>query len=168
VDIAALITWIITAGGGFYLLATWIAKGGARRTEAGATRFPPAVIFSHLLLAAAGLVVWIIYLAVDMDALAWTAFGLLAVVALLGFTMFALWLPTYRAHHTGRVHAPTATPVHAGGPAHRRAAPGPEERLDAAGPAERHFPVPVVALHGLLAATTLVLVLLTALNIGGS
>jgi hypothetical protein len=31
---------------------------------------------------------------------------------------------------------------------------------------EQHFPVAVVALHGLLAATTLVLVLLTALGAG--
>jgi hypothetical protein len=35
-------------------------------------------------------------------------------------------------------------------------------------PAEQHFPVAIVALHGLLAATTLVLVLLTALDVGGS
>jgi hypothetical protein len=35
-------------------------------------------------------------------------------------------------------------------------------------PAEQHFPVPIVALHGVLAATTLVLVLLTALDVGGS
>jgi hypothetical protein len=35
-------------------------------------------------------------------------------------------------------------------------------------PAEQHFPVAVVYLHGLLAVTTLVLVLLTALGVGGS
>jgi hypothetical protein len=35
-------------------------------------------------------------------------------------------------------------------------------------PAERHFPVPIVVGHGLLAATTLVLVLLTMLGVGGS
>ncbi|WP_438483751.1 DUF2231 domain-containing protein [Streptomyces sp. S186] len=34
-------------------------------------------------------------------------------------------------------------------------------------PAERHFPVPVVAGHGLFAVATVVLVLLTALGIGG-
>jgi hypothetical protein len=65
---------------------------------------------------------------------------LLLIVAGLGFTMFARWLPTYRTAGT------TAT---------------------GAGPAERHFPVPVVAAHGLVAATTLVLVLLAALNVGG-
>ena len=35
-------------------------------------------------------------------------------------------------------------------------------------PAEQHFPVPIVALHGLLAVTTVVLVFLTAIGVGGS
>lgn len=163
-DIAALITWIITAGGGFYLLGTWIAKGGARRDATSPSRFPPGVIFGHMLLAAAGLVVWIIYVAVDKSALAWTAFGLLAAVALLGFTMFALWLPTYRSARSG---TPATTPVHAGAPGAVGSYAGAEPAA-ASTPAERHFPVPVVAVHGLLAATTLILVLLTALNVGGS
>jgi hypothetical protein len=34
--------------------------------------------------------------------------------------------------------------------------------------AEQHFPVSVVTLRGLLAVTTVVLVLLTALGVGGS
>jgi hypothetical protein len=145
VDIAALILWILTAAGGFYLLATWVAKGGPRRQPAGASRFPPGLILGHFGLAAVGLIVWIIYVAVDKTAIAWVAFAVLAVVALLGFTMFARWVPTYRTYHGGRVRAAVA-----------------------GGPAERHFPVPVVAGHGLLAATTLVLVLLAALNVGGS
>jgi hypothetical protein len=37
-----------------------------------------------------------------------------------------------------------------------------------AGPAEGNFPVAVVAIHGLLAGSTLVLVFLTALGVGGS
>jgi hypothetical protein len=138
VDIAALIVWIITAIGGFGLLATWVAKGGVRPGTG--SRFPPALIFGHFLLAAAGLVLWLVYVSTGTDALAWIAFVLLLIVAGLGFTMFARWLPTYRTAGT------TAT---------------------GAGPAERHFPVPVVAAHGLVAATTLVLVLLAALNVGG-
>jgi hypothetical protein len=35
-------------------------------------------------------------------------------------------------------------------------------------PAERAFPLPVVVGHGLLAATTFTLVLLTVLGVGGS
>lgn len=138
--VAALILWIITALGGFYLLATWIRRGGHRPSEG--SRFPPALIFGHFALAALGLVLWIIYVVTDADALAWVAFILLLLVALLGFTMLARWIPTYRAR--------AATDTAAGGPA------------------ERHFPIAVVGAHGLLAATTLVLVLLTALGVGGS
>jgi hypothetical protein len=152
VDIAALVLWILTAGGGFYLLGTWIAKGGARPQPAGNTRFPAPIIFGHFLLAAAGLIVWIIYVVNDKDALAWTAFVLLAVVALLGFTMFSLWVPTYRAHRPVAVGAPAAG----------------DTAGTVAEPAERHFPVAIVGGHGLLAASTLVLVLLTAIGVGGS
>jgi hypothetical protein len=37
--IAALILWLLTAGGGFFLLATWIAKGGVR--QPGSSHLPP-------------------------------------------------------------------------------------------------------------------------------
>jgi hypothetical protein len=33
VSIAALITWIVTAGGGFVLLGTWLARGGRRSSR---------------------------------------------------------------------------------------------------------------------------------------
>jgi hypothetical protein len=144
-DVAALITWVLTAGGGFYLLGTWISKGGHRQPTT--SRFPPAVIFGHFALAAIGLVVWIIYVAAGGKGLAWTAFIILLPVALLGFAMLARWIPTYRA----RAATPAATPA---------AAPADPT------PAEGHFPVAVVGVHGILAVTTLVLVLLTALGVG--
>jgi len=102
---------------------------------------------SHFLLAATGLVLWIIYVATDTTALAWVAFILLVPVAALGFTMLVRWLPTYRQRGTLTSAAQTAT---------------------ATDPAERHFPVPVVAGHGVVAVVTVVLVLLTALGVGGS
>lgn len=142
--IAALITWLITALGGFYLLGTWIARGALR--EPGSSRLPVPVIFGHFLLAAAGLVVWIVYLAVGKSALAWTAFGLLVPVALLGLAMFARWLPTARDRRA-------VTPVGAPG----AAAP-------AAAAPERHFPIPVVLGHGVFAVATVVLVLISALT----
>ncbi|MFE0511718.1 hypothetical protein [Streptomyces sp. NPDC058964] len=142
-DIAALVSWVVTALGGFVLLARWISHGGLRQQQTGTTRFPAPLVFGHFLLAVAGLVVWLAYLAADREALAWTSFIILVVVALLGFTMFARWVPAYR----------TAAPGSAG-----------EETT----PAERHLAVPVVAAHGLLGAATLVLVLLAALGVGGS
>lgn len=144
-SIAALIAWIITAAGGFVLLGTWIAKGGARPPST--SHFPPAVIFGHFALAAAGLVVWILYVIVDQTVLAWVAFVLLVVIALLGFTMFARWVPSYRARAT----------VTAGSGA---AAAG-----DRA-PVEQDFSVAVVGAHGVLAVVAVVLVLLAALGVG--
>jgi hypothetical protein len=141
VDIAALIAWIVTAGGGFFLLATWIRGGGHR--QPGSSRFPPALIFGHFGLAATGLVLWIIVVANGSDTLAWISFALLVVIALLGFTMFARWLPSYRERGTltGAARSATAT-----------------------APAERNFPVAVVGAHGVFAVVTVVLVLLAAIN----
>jgi hypothetical protein len=140
---AALITWVLTAGGGFVLLSIWLSRGGMRQTEEGGNRIRPPLIMSHFLLAAAGLVLWIVYLASDSTTIAWIAFGALLVVALLGFTMFAIWLQ-------------------------RRPQRGAHPEVTENTPAEQHFPVGVVGLHGVLAATTLVLVLLTAAGVGGS
>jgi hypothetical protein len=140
---AALITWVLTAGGGFVLLSIWLARGGMRQPPEAGNRIRPPLIMSHFLLAAGGLVLWIIFLFNHEDVLAWIAFVALLVVALLGFAMFAIWVR--------RRQARTAT---AGG-------------TTADAPAEQHFPVAIVGLHGLLAATTLVLVLLTALEVGG-
>jgi hypothetical protein len=135
-DIAALIGWLVTAVGGFVLLGTWVAKGGHRPTTEPRSRFSPAQVFGHFLLAAAGLVLWIVYVAADSDGVAWPAFAILVVVALIGFSMFFRWLPQMRGQQ--RVgEAATATP-------------------------EQKLPVPVVVAHGLAGATTLVLVLIAA------
>ena len=138
---AALIAWVATAGGGFVLLAMWLSRGGMRQQLEAGRRIRPPLILTHFGLAAIGLVLWIIYVANDSDTLAWIAFVLLAIVAALGWTMFAIW---YQRRERGAAR-------------------------EAAGiPAEQHFPVPIVALHGVLAVTTLVLVFLTALGVGGS
>ena len=134
-DWAALIAWILTAAGGFFLLTIWLRGGGMQQRGGG--RIHPGVILTHFALAAIGLVLWIVYVANGSDTLAWIAFALLLAVALLGFGMFAIWL--------GQRQRGAAAPADA---------------------AERHFPVPVVGLHGVLAATTLVLVLLAAAGVG--
>jgi hypothetical protein len=141
---AALIAWVLTAGGGLLLFAIWLSRGGMRQREGG--RIRPPLILSHFALAATGLVLWIVYVANDSDVLAWISFALLVVVAGLGFTMFAIW-QRQRQARAAVEQAATAT----SGPAQ---------------PAEQRFPVAIVALHGLAAATTLVLVLLASLEIG--
>jgi manganese efflux pump family protein len=143
----ALITWVLTAGGGFVMLGLWLKNGGMQQSELPGDRIRSARILSHFGLAATGLVLWIVYLATDSEALAWIAFALLAVVAVLGFSMLAIWLRQ-------RAHQPAL--AGAGAP------------VRDASPPEQHFPTPIVALHGLLAAATLVLVLLVAAGVGGS
>ena len=68
--VVALISWIVTALAGATLFGIWVARGGPRRQGAGATRFPPPLIFGHPLLAATGLIIWIIHVATDTDVLA--------------------------------------------------------------------------------------------------
>src|SRR3954447_1587429 len=95
--VAALVAWVLAAGGGFVMVGRWVAAGGLRQQHGGATRFPAALVFGHAGLAAAGLVLWIIYLALDADQLTWVAFILLILVALGGVTLFARWLPSRRS-----------------------------------------------------------------------
>src|SRR5919198_1270701 len=122
---AALIAWVITALGGFGLLGIWLRGGGLAAASRPGTRIRPPLIFAHMTLAATGLVLWIIYLAADKDAVAWAAVIVLGPVAVLGFSMLAIWIQR-------RSVAPTA--VVASGSA---AALGSEDR-----PPEQHFPVP--------------------------
>ena len=89
--IAALVAWVLTAAGGFVMLAKWISRGGLHQQHDATTRFPAGLVFSHLGLAAAGLVLWIAYLLLDNDRLAWIAFVVLLPVAGLGVGMFARW-----------------------------------------------------------------------------
>jgi hypothetical protein len=133
--VAALVTWLITAGGGFVMLGIWLSKGGHR--PGSGSRLAPGLVFGHFGLAVAGLLLWIGYLVSDEAGLAWAAFIVLLPVALLGFTLLFRWLPARRA-------------------------------VSAEGNVDSRLPVPVVAAHGLFAATTLVLVLLAALGAGES
>lgn len=161
-SVAALIVWIIAAAGGFVLLGTWIAKSGQKP---GSSRFPTGVIFGHFGLAAAGLILWIIYMITGVRALAWIALVAVVVIALLGFTMFVRWIPVCRAK-MGRAPArPSAAPGAGAGRGSGTAVAAPSTTLPATDLAESHFPVPVVVAHGLLAVATLVLVLLTALAV---
>jgi hypothetical protein len=136
-DVAALVAWLVTALGGFVLLFKWVSAGGHKPTTEPRSRLSPAQVFGHFLLAAVGLVLWIVYVASDSDGVTWPAFAIVVVVALIGFTMFFRWLPQVRAQHSASGTSVPATP-------------------------ETKLPVPVVVVHGLVGATTLVLVLFAA------
>src|SRR5215472_12545675 len=120
--VAALISWLVTAFFGLYLLAVWLIENDVTHRGAAASRLPAPIILGHVLLALTGLVFWVIHLLSGSRTAGWTAVGILGGIATLGLTMFTRWIPAQRA-----------------------------------------FPVSVVASHGLLAGTTLTLVLLTML-----
>jgi hypothetical protein len=91
-----LITWLIDAGSGGYMLRTWIARGGLRRQRA-SDRLAPRVVFGHFGMATTGLLVWLSYLATGWIVLAWLAVGLLMLVIGLGVSTVTVWTP-FPAH----------------------------------------------------------------------
>ncbi|MDI3313132.1 MAG: hypothetical protein QJR12_02245 [Mycobacterium sp.] len=135
--IAALISWIVTALGGSYMLAKWVAGGGHHGQN---TKLSPSMVFGHFLSAAVGLLIWIAYLVTGNPAVAAAASLVLLLVATLGFIMLARWAATYYAR---QAVTEGAQPKTVGTPAEP----------------EQSFPVAVVLLHGLLAVTTVTLVL---------
>jgi hypothetical protein len=134
----ALLAWVVTLLGGLFLLAIWLIEYDPAIQRSAATRLPVPVISGHALLALGGLILWITSLVTEERIFAYATLAVLAGVVSLGITMAVRW---------ARV---------------RRAKPDPMV------PPERHFPLPVVIGHGVFAATTVVLVLLTTLGIGGT
>ena len=82
--IAALLTWVMTAAGGLYLLTIWLIEYDREFQSVAATRLPVPVISSHALLAVTGLVLWAIYLITDVPGLDWVVAAILGVVVILG------------------------------------------------------------------------------------
>jgi hypothetical protein len=149
-SVVALLTYLVTATAGLYLLTIWLIEYDHEFQTAAATRLPVPVISAHALLAVTGLAVWGVYLLTDSSRLAWATVLILALVAVLGCTMAIRWVKVYRDNAA---------------PAGRRAGGG---TVASTVPPERHFPVAVVIGHGLFAVATLTLVLLTAFGEGGS
>jgi hypothetical protein len=168
-DIAALAVWLVTAGSGAYVLGSWISGGGTLRQRAGAAGSPPAVIFGHFGLALAGLLIWVAYLIAGWAALAWTAVGVLLPVAGLGMATVSIGLP-------GRAQAVADGGTGPG--VQRRLSGGPDgspvgtaviEKADTGRVSRRGSLAPLVVVgHGLLAFTTIALVLLAALGTAAS
>ncbi|MGV9777980.1 hypothetical protein [Streptosporangium sp. NPDC003464] len=90
--LVAIVTWLITAMVGIYLLYLWLSGGGLRQQATKVTRFPTVLVFAHPGLAVSALACWIVYVLTSERAFAWLSFGVLAASALLGFTMFTRWL----------------------------------------------------------------------------
>jgi hypothetical protein len=158
-SLIALFAWITTAAGGMYLLSIWLIEYDRDFQGVAATRLPPLVLATHVVLAAGGLLVWADYLVSDRDYLAWIAVTAILAAATFGTVMAVRWIGVYRdsraesrplvaARHSGRVAV--------------------LDRPGRVGPPERNFPLPVVIAHGAFATLTITLVLLTAFGAGGS
>ena len=135
-DDVALYSWMATALAGLVLLIVWLMEYDRDFQSVAATRLPPPVISTHALLGVGGLIVWGFYLATDEDPLALTSVADLGVVAVLGLVMAARWIGVYRLY----------------------AAPGSLPTSVIAVPPERHFPRPVIVIHGIFAFATIALV----------
>ena len=138
-SVAALFTWMATVLAGLVLLVIWLMEYDRDFQTVAATRLPVPVISTHALLGAGGLMLWGFYLVTDDDPLAYATVVALGIVAVLGLVMAARWIGVYRAY----------------------AAPDSSPTMVVTVPPERYFPRPVVLLHGVLAVTTVVLVVLT-------
>jgi manganese efflux pump family protein len=160
-SVAGLITWILAACFGVYLLFIWLFEYDKDLRYAARTRLPPPVLAGHAAVAVGGLIIWIAYLIFASDRLAWYSVIALVLAAALGSTMTIRWISVYRAERASRRAAMTGpiAPVEGGSYPSWPAADWPPERS---------FPLPAVIIHGIFAVTTLTLVLLTALGVGGS
>jgi len=132
----ALFTWMATVALGLILLIIWLMEYDRDFQSTAATRLPVPLISTHALLGVSGLVVWGFYLVTDEDPLAWTTVADLGVVATLGLIMAWRWIGVYRSYS-----APASMPT-----------------TVIAVPPERHFPRPVILIHGILATVTIGLV----------
>jgi hypothetical protein len=98
-EIAALVMWVLTALAGLRPLMRWLSEGGLRRQGTKVTRYPAALLLGHPVLALLALATWVAFLLTDCSVYAWSAFGTLVLVALLGFTMLTRWLTGTGGRH---------------------------------------------------------------------
>ena len=186
--LGALAAWAVTAAAGAWLLAGWLAHGGLRRRYTRVAGVPRPVVIGHFSLALSGLGIWIGFVATGLPALAWVAVGVVLSVAGLGMATLAGGLPESRheaSNGPADGHQAGAGPseghqVGGGPPEGHQASGGPPEGHQASGrdapvpavgparataiqlPAWAGKPLAVIVLHGTLAATTILLVVLAA------
>jgi hypothetical protein len=154
-SLLTLFFWIATAGGGLFLLSIWLIEYDGDLQPVARSRLSGLLIASHVLPAGGGIVVWAAYLIFDLAWLAWLAVVALVLAVSMGLLMATRWIGVYRAKRA-KVRLIRSQP----GPDHDFATVLAAEE----GPAERHFPLLLVLGHGLLAVTTVTLVVIIALG----
>lgn len=166
--IAAMIAWVVTASIGFYMLRTWVTRGGLRRQRSTGVGVPPAVVFGHASAALTGLAIWLGFVDTGLDLLAWLGVAVVTGAIALGVCTVTLWTPY-----------PVAVPPAPPPPAAVAAAPAPAdgdiitdemiaELLAGRVPASRRPRLKLVPLipvaHGFAALTTFMLAVLAAIS----
>jgi hypothetical protein len=132
----ALFTWMATVALGLILLIIWLMEYDRDFQSTAATRLPVQLISTHALLGTCGLVIWGFYLVTDSNPLAWASVADLSVVVVLGSLMAVRWVGVYRSYAAPASMPTTVITV----------------------PPERHFPRPVILIHGIFATVTISLV----------
>ena len=101
--LAAMLTWVVTAACGLYLLTIWLIEYDREFQSVAATRLPVPVISSHALLAITGMVLWTVFLLTGTADLAVLVAAILVVVVILhgvfAVATFVLVLVTALSHH---------------------------------------------------------------------
>jgi len=158
-NLAALASWVVTAAAGLYLLTGWLTRTRSGRPRIRAGGPPPAVIGAHASLGLGGLAIWIAYMATAEPALGWIAVGTTFLLAGLG--MATLLTATTDAVEAGTATTSTTTTSTANASTATISTATASRRKRAARP-----PVLVIALHGVLATITILLVLLAVIGAG--
>jgi hypothetical protein len=113
--VVTLITWVLTASIGAYMLTKWIGSGGVQRQRARPEGVGPAMIFGHMGGALTGLAVWVSYVITGWVPLAWTAVIVLMPVIGFGISTVTCWTPYPTPGGPGvaggRLAAPTANVI---------------------------------------------------------
>jgi hypothetical protein len=166
--IAAMIAWVVTASIGFYMLRTWVTRGGLRRQRSTGVGVPPAVVFGHASAALTGLAIWLGFVDTGLDLLAWLGVAVVTGAIALGVCTVTLWTP----YPVAVAPAPPPPAAVAGAPAPADAGTVTDEMiaelLADPFPASRRPRLKLVPLipvaHGFAALTTFMLAVLAAIS----
>lgn len=110
-EVAALVSWLVTEGLGLVMLRSWLASGGARAARARPDGMSLPVLAAHAGLNAAGLLCWIIFVTAAAKPAAWLALVLLAPAIGLGISTVTIWTPYPGARHQAEVPQQVAASV---------------------------------------------------------
>ena len=103
--VVTLISWLLTASIGAYMLGTWIAGGGVGRQRATRGGLSPSVVLGHAGLATTGLALWAAFTLTRWAPLAWSAVLVLMPAIGLGLSMVTLLTPFPAPDSAGRAGA---------------------------------------------------------------